>query len=242
MKQSQSDKNQRQRIQCLSACFRQKTSTDERCHFGMRRSRPRSREQAKSKRTDTGTVDDYETPCPPSKLGLGSQTPLETSLAPCSETLPKETTCWTTPLALATWSECSQETNKRFWHPGVVISNTLVKVWIAYRGSVVKGARSQVRPFHEDDVAADEHVTEHMKKLGERPLQDHDFSYEDITGQDEPPVDSTPAPGEKRSDQRSQDPAETIARKNQNCQHATTNRSTFQRDHRYCTTIDSGRP
>ena len=50
-----------------------------------------------------------------------------------------------------------------FWHPGVVISNTLATVSIAYRGSVVKCARSQVRPFHEDDEAAHEHVTEHMK-------------------------------------------------------------------------------
>ena len=77
-----------------------------------------------------------------------------------------------------------------FWHPGVVISNTLATVWIAYHGSVVKCARSQVRPFHEDDEAAHEHVTEHMRKLGEPLLQDGDFSYGDITGQDEPPVDS----------------------------------------------------
>ena len=83
-----------------------------------------------------------------------------------------------------------------FWYPGVVISNTLATVWTAHRGSVVKCARSQVRPFHEDDEAAHEHVTEHTKKPGERPLQEGDFSFEDITGQDEPPVDSPPAPGE----------------------------------------------
>ena len=79
------------------------------------------------------------------------------------------------------------------WHPGVVISNTLATVWIAYRGSVVKCARSQVRPFHDDDEAAHEHVTEHMRDLGERRLHEGDFSYEDITGQDEPPVESPPA-------------------------------------------------
>ena len=83
-----------------------------------------------------------------------------------------------------------------FWHPGVVISNTLATVWIAHRGSSVKCARSQVRPFHDDDEAAHEHVTEHMRDLGERPLHEGDFSYEDITGQDEPPVDSPPAQGE----------------------------------------------
>ena len=83
-----------------------------------------------------------------------------------------------------------------FWHPGVVISNTLATVWIAYRGSVVKCARSQVRPFTEDDEAAHEHITEHMRDLGERLLHEGDFSYEEITGQDEPPVDSSPAPGE----------------------------------------------
>ena len=69
-------------------------------------------------------------------------------------------------------------------------------VWIAYRGSVVKCAQSKVRPFTEDDEAAHEHITEHMRQLGERLLHEGDFSYEDITGQDEPPVDSPPAPEE----------------------------------------------
>ena len=32
-----------------------------------------------------------------------------------------------------------------------------------------------------------------MRDLGERVLHEGDFSYEDITGQDEPPVDSSPA-------------------------------------------------
>ena len=77
-----------------------------------------------------------------------------------------------------------------FWPPGVVISNTLTTVWMAYRGSVVRCARSQVRPFHDDDEAAHEHVTEHMRDLGERLLHEGDFSCEDITGQDEPPEDS----------------------------------------------------
>ena len=37
--------------------------------------------------------------------------------APCCETLQGRTACWTTPLFLATWSECSQETSKRFLAP-----------------------------------------------------------------------------------------------------------------------------
>ena len=78
----------------------------------------------------------------------------------------------------------------------MVISNTLATDWIAYRGSVVKCARSQVRPFREDEEAAHEHVTEHMRDLGERLPQEGDFSYEEITGQDEHPVDSPPAQGE----------------------------------------------
>ena len=52
------------------------------------------------------------------------------------------------------------------------------------------------RPFHDDDEAAHEHATEHMRDLGERLLHDGDFPYEDVTGQDEPPVDSPPAPRE----------------------------------------------
>ena len=39
-------------------------------------------------------------------------------------------------------------------------------------------------------------LTEHMRDLGERLLHEGDFSHEDITGQDEPPVDSPPAPEE----------------------------------------------
>ena len=120
----------------------------------------------------------------------------QTSPVPRSETLQGRAACWTTPFVLATSSECSQETNQRFLAPGVVISNTLATVWIAHRGSVVKRARSQVRPFHDDDEAAHECVTEHMRDLGERIQHEGDFSYEDITGQDEPPVDSPPAPGE----------------------------------------------
>ena len=75
-------------------------------------------EQATSRRTGSRTVDDYETPCPPNKFSLGPQTSLETSPAQRCETLQGRTTCWTTPLVLATWSECSQETNKRFLAPG----------------------------------------------------------------------------------------------------------------------------
>ena len=93
-------------------------------------------------------------------------------------------------------ANAAKKPTNAFFHPGVVISNTLTTVWIAYLGSVVKCARSQVRPFHNDDEAAHEHVSEHMRDLGERLLHEGDFSYEDITGQDEPPVDSPPAPRE----------------------------------------------
>ena len=53
-----------------------------------------------------------------------------------------------------------------------------------------------MRPFHDDDEAAHEHVTEHMRDLRERLLHEGDFSYEDITGPDELPVESPPAPRE----------------------------------------------
>ena len=49
-----------------------------------------------------------------------------------------------------------------------------------------------MRPLHDDDEAAHEHVTEHTIDLGERPLHEGDFSYEDITGQDELLVGSPP--------------------------------------------------
>ena len=58
------------------------------------------------------------------------------------------------------------------------------------------GEHSKKTPFTEDDEAAHEHITEDMRDLGERLSHEGDFSYEDITGQDEPPVDSPPAPEE----------------------------------------------
>ena len=98
--------------------FGRSLPTDGRCYFGVRKSRSGVCEQATSRRTGTRTVDDYETPCPPSKFCLGLQTSLETSPAPRCETLQGRTACWTTPLVLATWSECSQEADKRFLAPG----------------------------------------------------------------------------------------------------------------------------
>ena len=118
---------------------------------------------------------------------------METSPAPRGETLQGRTARWTAPL---------------FWRRGANAAkrppsaNTLATVWIAYRGSVVKCARSQVRPFTEDDEAAHDHIKEHMKDLGGRLLHERDFSYEDITGHEEPPVD-LPTPGEKNSDKTS---------------------------------------
>ena len=53
-----------------------------------------------------------------------------------------------------------------------------------------------MRPFHDDDEAAHDLVTEHMRELGERLLHEGDFSHEDITGPDDPPVNSPPAPRE----------------------------------------------
>ena len=49
-------------------------------------------------------------------------------------------------------ANAAKRPTRAFWHPGVVISNTLATVWIAYRGSVVKCARSQVRPFTERNI------------------------------------------------------------------------------------------
>ena len=48
------------------------------------------------------------------KPGIGSQTSMETSSAPRSETLQGRTARWTTSLVLETWSERSKKTNQRF--------------------------------------------------------------------------------------------------------------------------------
>ena len=161
--------------------------------FGMRRERPRGRWQATSKRTDTRTVDDCETPCPPCKPGLGPQTPLGASLAPCSKTLPKRITCWTTPLVLATCSECSQENNKCFCGTQVLSSATRWPHFGLHTlDSEVKCARSQVRPFHDYDEATN--TSRNPRGNWEKDYYKTATSlpYEDITGQDEPPIDSPP--------------------------------------------------
>ena len=59
------------------------------------------------------TIDDYETHCPTSKPGIGSRTSMETSSTPRNEKLQGQTARWTTSLVLETWSERSQEINKR---------------------------------------------------------------------------------------------------------------------------------
>ena len=75
-------------------------------------------EPATDRRIGTGTVDDYETHCPTGKPGIGSQTSMETSPAPRSETLQGRTARGTTSLVLETWNERSKKTNQRFLAPG----------------------------------------------------------------------------------------------------------------------------
>ena len=115
---------------------------------------------------------------PPSKPNLGPQTPLERSLA-----LHHAAKHYQGELhvgqSLWFWRHGANAVKKptdACWHPGVVISNTLAQFGLPYRGSAVKCARSQVRPFHEDDEPAHDDVTEHMRKLGGGRLpQDGDF-------------------------------------------------------------------
>ena len=133
---------------------------------------------------DARKVGDNDTYFTSSKLGPGLQASLETHNMPLSITRASYTL--DNHLVLETRSKCSQETDELFlarwsgqqiWPPPQICCQC---------------ARSQVRLFHEDDGAAQEHVTEPLKKLGERLLHDSCFTYEDITGHDEPPVDSPP--------------------------------------------------
>ena len=120
---------------------------------------------------------------------------METSPAPRSETIQGRTARWTTSLVLETWSERSRETNQCFLAPRCGNQQHVVHGLDCIRGSVVKCMLPQVRPFTKKDEAAHGHVMDHMGDLGEQLLHAGDFSYEDITGQDEPPVD-LPTPGE----------------------------------------------
>ena len=55
---------------------------------------------------------------------------------------------------------------------------------------------TQVRSFSKNEEAAHGHIADHMRNLEKRLLHAGDLSYEDITGQDEPPVDSPTVPEE----------------------------------------------
>ena len=110
----------------------------------MWRSRPRRSEPAADRRSGTRTVDDNETHCSAGKSSLGPKTSMETSPAPRSETLLGRTACWTTLWFWRRGANAARKPTNAFSHPGVVISNTLTTVWISFRGSVVKCARSQV--------------------------------------------------------------------------------------------------
>ena len=118
---------------------------------------------------------------------------METSPAPRSETLQGRLARWTTLVVLETWSERSKKTKQRSLAPGrrhqQHVGHSLNCI-PRFLGQVCK-ILALVRPFHDDDEAAHEHVTEHMRDLGERLLHERDFSYEDITGHEEPPVDPT---------------------------------------------------
>ena len=77
------------------------------------------------------------------------------------------------------------------------------------------------RPFHDDDETAHRHVTEHMRDLGQRLQHKDGFPDDDITGQDEPPVDSPPTgpPGPDSEGQMNVDPEEWERIKEKNPTH-----------------------
>ena len=58
------------------------------------------------------------------------------------------------------------------------------------------GELTQVRSISKNEEAAHGHIADHMRNLEKRLLHVGDLSYEDITGQDEPPVDSPTVPEE----------------------------------------------
>ena len=117
---SQGVKSQRQRVQCAPTCFRQESSSDERCCFGVWRSRPRRSKPAADRRICKGTVDEYETHRPTGKPGIGSQTSMETSPAHAAKHYKGELHLGQQPLWFwrRGWSERSKKTNRRILAPG----------------------------------------------------------------------------------------------------------------------------
>ena len=99
-------------------------------------------------------------------------------------------------------ANAAKKNNQRFLAPGCSNQQQVGHGLDCTRRFCGQVCTSQVRPFTEDDEAAHEHVTEYMRDLGERLLNEGDFSHEDITGQDEPPVDSPPAPEENTATER----------------------------------------
>ena len=117
---------------------RQKPSTDGGCHFGMRKSRPIGRYQATSMRTDPGTVEDHETLL--ASLVLDHKRRWKRALHHAAKHYQSELLVGKPLRFWRHGANAAKNPTNAFWHPGVIISNTLGTVWIACRGSVVKCA------------------------------------------------------------------------------------------------------
>ena len=159
---SQSVKNQRQRVQCVPTCFRQESSSDGRCCFGVWRSRSWRSEPAADRRIGTGTVDDYETIALQASLVLDHKSRWKRALHHAAKHYEGELHVGPPLWFWGRGANAAKKPTNAFRHP---VSNTLTTVWTTYRGSVVQVCKIQVRPFHDDDEAAHEYVTEHMRDL-----------------------------------------------------------------------------
>ena len=168
MNQARVSKIQRQRGKVRTdVVFGKKSSSDGRCCFGVWRSRPGvvSRQQTGQLAQERSMT--VRRIAPQASLALDHKRQWKGALHHTSKHHKSELDVGQTPSGFGDVERTQQKDQPAlFWHPNVVISNTLATVWIAFRRSVVKCARSQERPFHDDDEAAHEHVTEHMRDLG----------------------------------------------------------------------------
>ena len=144
MNPSQSVKNQRQRVQCVPTCLRQESSTGGRCRFGMWRSRFGCSELAADRRTQERSMTMRRIALQAS-LALDHKRRWKRALHHAAKHYKGELNVGQPLWFSRRGANAAKRPTSAFWHPGVEISNTVATVWIAYRGYVVKCARSQVR-------------------------------------------------------------------------------------------------
>ena len=124
--QARASKIQRQRIQRVPTCFRQESSTGGRCRFGMWRSRPRRSEPAAELAQQRSMI--VRRIALQASLALDHKRRWKRALHHAAKHFKGELHVGQPLWFWRRGANAAKKPTNAFWHPGVVISNTLTTV------------------------------------------------------------------------------------------------------------------